>query len=472
MDAISVILVIISAIIGIIIGFLSGKKIGKLTSDKECSTTQTKLDIIEKELSSLKNDYTLLQEKNNALISEKNDILRNSEVLQKEITLLKEQNTQALNSQKQHYEGAITEMQKRFDETIEKVTSQVKEATNDMLKERQKEFAESSNQNLGLILNPLKESINEMKVAMDASKTAQTQISSEMKAHMEHMLKQSLETQKSAEELTKVFKHGTKIQGDWGETVLDELLQSQGLTKGIHYDVQAVIKDADGNVVRNENGAIMRPDIILHLDTKRELIIDSKVSMTAYIDYVNAENEDDRQKFLKAHIDSIQKHVKELAAKNYADYIKPPKVKIDYVIMFVPHSGALWTALNEQPDLWRKSMEQNVYIADEQTLYAALRIVNMTWSQIQQAQNHEKIFDLANEMLNRLGQFHKEYQEIGKALENAKAAYEQGEKKITTGRQSITKTAQKLISLGAKQSNINPLPYISNNEDINDLITT
>ena len=472
MDAISVILVIISAIIGIIIGFLSGKKIGKLTSDKECSTTQTKLDIIEKELSSLKNDYNLLQEKNSAIISEKNDILRNSEVLQKEITLLKEQHNQALNSQKQHYEGAITEMQKRFDETIEKVTSQVKEATNDMLKERQKEFAESSNQNLGLILNPLKDSINEMKMAMDASKTAQTQISSEMKAHMEHMLKQSLETQKSAEELTKVFKHGTKIQGDWGETVLDELLQSQGLTKGIHYDVQAVIKDADGNLVRNENGAIMRPDVILHLDTKRELIIDSKVSMTAYIDYVNAENEDDRQKFLKAHIDSIQKHVKELAAKNYADYIKPPKVKIDYVIMFVPHSGALWTALNEQPDLWRKSMEQNVYIADEQTLYAALRIVNMTWSQIQQAQNHEKIFDLANEMLNRLGQFYKEYQEIGKALDNAKAAYEQGEKKITTGRQSITKTAQKLISLGAKQSNKNPLPYISNNEDINDLITT
>ena len=393
-------------------------------------------------------------------------------MLQKEITLLKEQNTQALNSQKQHYEGAITEMQKRFDETIEKVTSQVKEATNDMLKERQKEFAESSNQNLGLILNPLKESINEMKVAMDASKTAQTQISSEMKAHMEHMLKQSLETQKSAEELTKVFKHGTKIQGDWGETVLDELLQSQGLTKGIHYDVQAVIKDADGNVVRNENGAIMRPDVILHLDTKRELIIDSKVSITAYIDYVNAKNKNNRQKYHKAHIDSIQKHVKELAAKNYADYIKPPKVKIDYVIMFVPHSGALWTALNEQPDLWRKSMEQNVYIADEQTLYAALRIVNMTWSQIQQAENHEKIFDLANEMLNRLGQFYKEYQEIGKALENAKAAYEQGEKKITTGRQSITKTAQKLISLGAKQSNKNPLPYISNNEDINDLITT
>ena len=461
MDAISVILVIISAIIGIIIGFLSGKKIGKLTSDKECSATQTKLDIIEKELSSLKNDYTLLQEKNNALISEKNDILRNSEVLQKEIILLKEQNTQALDSQKQHYEGAITEMQKRFDETIEKVTSQVKEATNDMLKERQKEFAESSNQNLGLILNPLKDSINEMKVAMDASKTAQTQISSEMKAHMEHMLKQSLETQKSTEELTKVFKHKTKIQGDWGETVLDELLQSQGLTKGIHYDVQAVI-----------NSANMRPDIILHLDTKRELIIDSKVSMTAYIDYVNAENEDDRQKFLKAHIDSIQKHVKELAAKNYADYIKPPKVKIDYVIMFVPHSSALWTALNAQPDLWRKSMEQNVYIADEQTLYAALRIVNITWSQIQQAQNHEKVFDLANEMLNRLGQFYKEYQEIGKALENAKAAYDQGEKKITTGRQSINTTAQKLISLGAKQSNKNPLPYISNNEDINDLITT
>ena len=132
--------------------------------------------------------------------------------------------------------------------------------------------------------------------------------------------------------------------------------------------------------------------------------------------------------------------------------------------MFVPHSGALWTALNEQPDLWRKAMEQNVYIADEQTLYAALRIINLTWTQIQQAQNHEKVFNLAKEMLDRVGQFWKEYQQIGKALENAKTAYDKGEKKITDGGQSINTTAKKLIDLGAKQNDKNPLPTLPNED--------
>ena len=132
--------------------------------------------------------------------------------------------------------------------------------------------------------------------------------------------------------------------------------------------------------------------------------------------------------------------------------------------MFVPHSGAVWTALNEQPDLWRKAMEQNVYIADEQTLYAALRIINLTWTQIQQAQNHEKVFNLAKEMLDRVGQFWKEYQQIGKALENAKTAYDKGEKKITDGGQSINTTAKKLIDLGAKQNDKNPLPALPNED--------
>ena len=214
------------------------------------------------------------------------------------------------------------------------------------------------------------------------------------------------------------------MQGDWGETVLAELLDSQGLTKGVHFDVQSVIKDAEGYVVKSMEGSIMRPDVILHLDQRREVIIDSKVSLTSFMDYVNAEDEDVRQMHLKAHIDSIQKHVKELSAKDYSSYVQAPKVKMDYVIMFVPHTGALWTALHSQPDLWRKAMDKNVFIADEQTLFAALRIINLTWTQIAQAQNHEKVYALANEMLDRVGQFMKKYQAIGKALENATKAYE------------------------------------------------
>lgn len=361
---------------------------------------------------------------------------------------------------------ALDAQQARFDETIAKVTAQLKTATDEMLKQRQKEFAESSHTNLGQIVNPLRETIDNMKKAMNESTLKQTSMSSEMKANIENMMRQSEAAKKSADELARVFKHGSKVQGDWGETVLDELLESQGLTRGVHYDIQSVIRDADGYVVKSIEGSIMRPDVILHLDQRREVIIDSKVSLTAFMDYVNAEEEDKRQQYLKAHIDSIQKHVKELSAKDYSSYVQPPKVKMDYVIMFVPHTGALWTALHSQPDLWRKAMEKNVFIADEQTLFAALRIINLTWTQIAQAQNHERVYALANEMLDRVGQFMKKYQAIGKALENATKAYEDGEKKLLPGGQSILQTCGKLEKLGAKQSDKNPLPQLTDIDEI------
>ena len=269
---------------------------------------------------------------------------------------------------------------------------------------------------------------------------------------------------KSADELANALKHGTKVQGDWGETVLNELLESQGLVSGIHYDIQSLIRDERGNVIKNETGSMLRPDIILHLDQKRDVVIDSKVSLTSFIDYVNADNEEERNKFLKAHIDSLWKHVTELAAKDYSSYIKYPKLRIDYVIMFVPNTGALWAALNVDTGLWRRAMEKNVFIADEQTLFAALRIINMTWSQIEQAQNHEKVYDLANEILDRVGQFVKKYEAIGKALENASKAYEEGERKLSPSGQSILQTCAKLEKLGARQSDKNPLPMLKDSE--------
>ena len=302
-----------------------------------------------------------------------------------------------------HTQEILTSQQSKFDETIAKVTAQMKSATDEMLKRRQEEFAASSNTSIGQIVNPLKETIDRMKEAMKENTIKQTSISSEIKTQAENMMRQSAAAKESADELTRVFRHAGRVQGNWGEIILDELLESQGLTKGVHYELQSSIRDSAGDVVRTEDDHSMRPDVILHLDQKRDVIIDSKVSLTAFMDYVNAEDENARQKYLKAHVDSIQKHVKELAVKDYSSYVKPPKVKMDYVIMFVPNTGALWTAVGAQPDLWRNAMEKNVYIADEQTLFAALRIINMTWTQIAQAQNHEKVYELANEMMDRVG---------------------------------------------------------------------
>jgi DNA recombination protein RmuC len=371
-----------------------------------------------------------------------------------------------LAAQEQHHQEAMQAQQQRFEEMMAKVQAQLKSATDDMLRQRQKEFSESSQQGLGQIVTPLRETIDKMKQAMNDSALKQTELSGQLKANIEQMIRQSEAARQSAEELTRAFKHGSKVQGDWGERVLSELLDSQGLTQGVHYDVQTYIRDVQGNIVTDDRGAMMRPDVILHLDQRREVIIDSKVSMTAFMDYVNAETETERDRFLKQHVDSVWNHVKELSTKDYSSYIQSPKVRMDYVIMFVPHSGALWAALNAQPDLWRRAMEKNVFMADEQTLFAALRIINLTWTQIAQAQNHEKVYALAAEMLDRVGQFMKRYQAIGKALETATKAYEDGEKKLMPSGPSILQTCAKLTKLGAKQSDKNPLPQLMDIDDI------
>ena len=371
-------------------------------------------------------------------------------------------------AQERNHEQALTAQQERFDEMMQKVSAQLKTATDDMLKQRQKEFAESSNTNLGQIVTPLRETIEKMKQTMNESTLKHTELSAAMKENLENMMKQSEAAKQSADELARVFKHKSKVQGNWGERVLEELLDSQGLLCGIHYERECVIRDAAGNVVKTDTGGNLRPDVILHLDNNREIIIDSKVSLTAFMDYVNAETDEARQDFLKLHIDSIQKHVKELSKKDYSSYIQAPKQKMDYVIMFVPHTGALWTALNAQPDLWRKAMEMNVFMADEQTLFAALRMINLTWTQIKQAENHKEVYRLANEMVKRVGMFLKNYETVGKALKNARDAYEDGEKKLLDRGQSIVVTCNQLEALGAKQNASYPIPKVNEIEVFNE----
>ena len=436
-----------------IVTLLTGTTIGYLIAKRNGRSMETEIEKlrwqVENEKSNASTLLASMQKQSDTLLAEKEKATNDR-----------------LAAQEEKHRESFTAQQARFDETLEKVTAQLKVATEEMLKQRQKEFAESSNSNIGQIVTPLRETIEKMKEAMNDSTLKQTAISSEMKANIENMMRQSEAARQSTDELARVFKRQSKVQGDWGERVLDELLESQGLTRGIHYDTQTVIRDASGNVIKSHSGSTLRPDVIMHLDQNREMIIDSKVSLTSFMDYVNAESEDERQKHLKAHIESIQKHVKELSVKDYSSYIQYPKTRMDYVIMFVPHSGALWTALNAQPNLWRKAMEANVFIADEQTLFAAMRMINLTWTQIEQARNHEQVYSLANEMLERVGQFMKRYEAVGKALQNANEAYEEGKKKLIPGGQSIIQTCAKLEKLGAKQSTRHPLPQIEPSEGV------
>ena len=442
-------------IIALVSGLLLGSLVGFLFSKFQGQGNVTTIEQLK---------WQLEREQTNAKMQVENlqtQLEKTRTDFEERIAQVKADSKELLATQERNHEQALKAQQARFDETMAKVSAQVKIATDDMLKQRQKEFAESSNTNLGQIVTPLRETIEKMKQTMSESTLKQTELSAAMKENLENMMKHSAEAKQSADELARVFKHKSKVQGNWGERVLEELLDSQGLQCGIHYERECVIRDAAGNVVKTDTGGNLRPDVILHLDNNREIIIDSKVSLTAFMDYVNAETEEARQDFLKLHIDSIQKHVKELSKKDYSSYIQAPKQKMDYVIMFVPHTGALWTALNAQPDLWRKAMEQNVFIADEQTLFAALRMINLTWTQIKQAENHKEVYKLANEMIKRVGMFLKNYDAVGKALKNARDAYEDGEKKLLEKGQSIVVTCNQLEALGAKQNANYPVPQLN-----------
>lgn len=443
--------IIIAVVSGLLLGGFLGFMLSKLRNQGSIATMERLKWQLESEQTNAKMQVENLQTQ---LEKTKTDF-------EERIAQVKADSKELLATQERNHEQALKAQQARFDETMAKVSAQVKTTTEDLLKQRQKEFAESSNTNLGQIVTPLRETIEKMKQTMSESTLKHTELSAAMKENLENMMKHSAEAKQSADELARVFKHKSKVQGNWGERVLEELLDSQGLQCGIHYERECVIRDAAGNVAKTDTGGNLRPDVILHLDTTREVIIDSKVSLTAFMDYVNAENDDARQEALKLHIDSIQKHVKELSKKDYSSYIQAPKQKMDYVIMFVPHTGALWTALNAQPDLWRKAMEQNVFIADEQTLFAALRMINLTWTQIKQAENHKEVYKLANEMIKRVGMFLKNYDAVGKALKNARDAYEDGEKKLLEKGQSIVVTCNQLEALGAKQNANYPVPQLN-----------
>jgi len=349
---------------------------------------------------------------------------------------------EAMASREKAHEEAMAALKENFASAMSQLKAQVKEDTDALLKERQKEFKDASGEAIGTLLSPLKEKLEDLRKEMNTNSDVHKQSREAIKTNVDTLMKYTHDVATSADQLAAAFKYGNKLQGTWGETILEELLSSQGLTKGIHFDVQPTLND----------NTVLRPDVIIHLDQTREVIVDAKTSLSAYIDYVNAENEEDKARFLKAHIESIRTHVKELARKDYSSYIKPPKVSAGYVIMFVPNMGALWTALNAEPDLWRRAAEQNVYIADEQSLYGAIRIVQLTWTQVQQAENHEKVFALADEMIDRVEKFLVNYESVGKALENALKAYGEGHKKLEPGGQSIVKTASKLVSMGARKS--------------------
>ena len=451
---------VVCVVAGFVIGFLVARVLGahkesnarelSVELEKQVAVLQSKLEAETRMVADVR------EEANRQLAAVKSDAAQRVESAKRESS---EQLSVMKREMERVHQVSLAEQKAHFDDISKRLVAEAQIATEKMLKQRGEELSKTGNATMEQLVNPLKETIAKMEKTMNDTTLQQTAANTSLKEALKQSIESNAATKSAADDLVRAFKHDSKLQGDWGECVLEELLESLGLQEGIHFETQATLRDAGGNVLHSEEtGRTMRPDVIVHLDLKKDVIVDSKVSMTAFMDYVTCDDIEQRKDLLRKHIESLKKHVKELSQKDYSRYVKAPKKTMDFVIMFVPRSAALWAALNEEPALWRDAMEKNVFIADEQTLYAALRMVKLTWRQIQQAENQQKVFELANEMLSRVGQFVKQMNAVGDSLDKAQEAYKKGMAKFADKGQSVLTTCYKLKQLGAKQDDKNPLP--------------
>lgn len=351
-------------------------------------------------------------------------------------------------------------LDRQFASRLKLVQEQLKTTTEQLLKQRSEELGKTNQVQLGAIISPLKAVMNEMKKSMDDNRESFTRSTASLGEQLRLMHAATATLGTEAEKLSKALQTGPKVQGDFGEMKLNDLLDKFGFTKGVEYDVQYTMRDAKGNVIRNDDtNDMMRPDVVLHYPDHKDVIIDSKASLTAFINYVNAENDDERRKALDEHVRSVRRHVDELAAKSYGKYSMEGGTTLDFVIMFVPQEAAVQLAMSADATLWNYAFDRNVVITGEQNLFSLLRLLQIAWTQRRQADNHERVFGLANTLVERIGLFVERFDKIEKSIEGVQRAYDETKKSVK-GNQSFMVPARKLVEIGAKMNPNRPLPDI------------
>ena len=344
------------------------------------------------------------------------------------------------------------ENEKLMKEQFANVAQSILEGSASKLKEQNAE-------SLTGITQPLKEAIARMQQAISDTQKESAAHSASFREQMLMMMQKTQQLGEKAEGLTNVLRRDNKVAGNMGEIILGDLLTSQGLTEGIHYEVQARLRDELGRPLKNDDtGREMQPDVILHYSQGQDAIVDSKVSLVAYEKYVNAKTPEEKEHYLQDHIRSVRQHVNELARKDYSKYIQNGRDAVDFVIMFVPFESSLQLALANDPTLWREAFEKKVFVTGEQNLLGILHMIHIAWVQNQQAENQEKVFGLAEQLLDRLGDFVKRYNDLGEKLHKTVEAYDNANNKLITGRQSVAQKGRELVDLGAKENPNRKIP--------------
>ena len=374
-----------------------------------------------------------------------------------------QQRNDELKQRERQFDEQTKLREQQFNEQLKTTKEQLHVMAQQLMDAQAKRLKEENTESMGHITQPLKDAISEMRKAISENTKDHTAQSASLREQLRMMMESNREIGEKAESLANVLRRDNKVSGNMGEIILGDLLTSQGLTEGIHYEVQARLRDEQGRPLKNDDtGREMQPDVILHYPQGQDVIIDSKVSLVAYQRYVNAEAPEEKERALQEHIKSVRQHVTELSRKDYSKYIKAPRESVDFVIMFVPFESSLQLALVNDPTLWRDAFERKVFITGEQNLLGILHMIHIAWVQNQQAENQEKVFGIAEQLLDRLGDFVQRYNKVGEQIEQARKAFEFSTNKLSEGRQSVAQKANELISLGAKENPNRRIPKTEN----------
>ena len=368
-------------------------------------------------------------------------------------------------SEREQHEKALAELKAGQEKAIEAAKTALALENEKILKAREEALKKEAAETMKAITGGLDQNIKDMKDAFEAQKKSHAEETSSIKTQfaetVKHLKEQTESIGSKAENLASALKGQNKMQGIFGETILENILKAEGLREGHDYDAEFWLRDRKGNIIVNEEtGKRMRPDFALHFPDDTDILIDSKVSLSALSDYFAAETDEERADASRRNLESVLSHIGELTSKEYQKHVEGRKT-LDYVIMFIPNYGAYQLAKQEDKDIFAKAFQKNVLITTEETLIPFLRLIRTAWVQKEQMENISEIVSAAQEMVNRVGIFCHANAELEKDLEDVLNGFKENTKRLVDGKKSIVKAAMKAIHHGIQApTGKNALPAI------------
>ena len=449
-----------------IITLTSERDVQKTHAENFCAQLTLQKTDFEKQISTLKeNNQQTINTERDRNVKRENELKETFEKqladfkasYETQIAELKTSHEKQLEQTKEGAEKQIEALKQmnreQIDSQIKLIKEQMQTTSEEVLKRRQEELGERNKEQVSKIIDPLQQSLKNMQEAFDKSKEQQNEALTRLDETIKINMQKSAELGETADRLTRALTGEVKVQGNFGELKLKQLLEDLELKEGEQFDTQETLRDKAGKTAKGEDGKGLIPDFILHFPNNRHVVVDSKMSLTDYERYMNAEDgTTEKSDYLKAHIASVRAQVKRLAKKEYTKYLPSGYNRLNFAIMYVPIEGALNLALLNDNSLWREAYDEGVLILGPQTMYMNLRVLEMMWTQVRQLQNQQDMMNAANTVIDRVQDFGIRFMEVESSMNDTIKKI--SKLKITTADSgpSIITAAKNLIKAGAKEN--------------------